>query len=79
MILIFISRKAKPARCGESSAEGGFPSAGDWRTRRGVSPVVATGAQRREEDVYLNTLLGDYKSWLHETLPASAFKNLIFN
>ncbi len=44
-----ISRKAKPARCGESSPEGGSPSVGNWRTRRGVSPVVATGAQSRKE------------------------------
>ncbi len=29
-------------RCGESSTAGGFPSAGDWRTRREVSSVVAT-------------------------------------
>ncbi|MEH2301728.1 MAG: hypothetical protein V7K88_22745 [Nostoc sp.] len=33
----------EPARCGESSAVGGFPAVGGWRTRRGVPPVVATG------------------------------------
>ncbi|NDJ22268.1 hypothetical protein GS682_11620 [Nostoc sp. B(2019)] len=39
-------------RCGETSAAGGFPSAGDWRTRREVPSVVATGVkvafERRE-------------------------------
>ena len=35
----------EPARCGESSAVGGFPAVGDWGTRRGVPPVVATGSR----------------------------------
>ena len=29
-------------RRGESSTAGGFPSAGDWRTRKGVAPQLTT-------------------------------------
>ncbi len=33
----------EPVRCGETSAAGGFPAVGIWRTRRGVPPVEAPG------------------------------------
>ncbi len=36
-------------RLGESSAEGGFPSAGDWRTRRAVPVTMGDWRTRREE------------------------------
>ncbi|MEH2298179.1 hypothetical protein [Nostoc sp.] len=41
--MIFEIHVGEPVRCGESSAVGGFPAVGDWRTRREVPSVVATG------------------------------------
>ncbi|MBD2215283.1 hypothetical protein H6G27_36440 [Nostoc linckia FACHB-104] len=45
-------------RCGETSAAGGFPSAGDWRTRRGVPRVVATAVMGKT----------DFHTWLCHNL-----------
>ncbi|BAY09205.1 hypothetical protein [Calothrix sp. NIES-2098] len=46
--------KEAALRCGESSTAGGFPSAGDWRTRREVPSFVASGIDKEAEEEMTN-------------------------
>ncbi len=46
-LLLKTAKQVRPLACGESSAAGGFPAVGDWRSRWGVSPVEQSGRQRK--------------------------------
>ncbi|MCC5638387.1 hypothetical protein LC593_21620 [Nostoc sp. CHAB 5844] len=46
--------QVEPLRCGETSAEGGFPSVGNWRTRREVPSVVASGVAEPPTQLFAN-------------------------